>query len=152
MCVCVCLSAIIPSELHVRSSPDFLCVLPPRSSSDGVVIRICTSGFVDDVIFAHKPRLLDVAAQLKRSAHAALGLAINCALLSVAGQRTYGTTFRALRVTSQVATPGMESAVCDCLVVEILQPSRATCCSSVNGAESQSLTITPVIICSSHYC
>jgi len=30
-------------------------------------------------MFAHKPRLLDVAAQLKRSAHAALGLAINCA-------------------------------------------------------------------------
>jgi len=26
----------------------------------------------------HKPRLLDVAAQLKRSVHAALGLAINC--------------------------------------------------------------------------
>jgi len=33
---------------------------------------------MDDVIFAHKPRLLDVAAQLKRSRHAALGLAINC--------------------------------------------------------------------------
>ena len=39
---------------------------------------LCTSGFMDDVIFAHKPRLLDVAAQLKRSAHAALGMAINC--------------------------------------------------------------------------
>jgi len=38
-----------------------------------------TSGFTDDVIFAHNQRLLDVAAQLKRSAHAALGLAINCA-------------------------------------------------------------------------
>jgi len=32
---------------------------------------------MDDVMFAHKPRLLDVAAQLKRGAHAALGLAIN---------------------------------------------------------------------------
>ena len=31
------------------------------------------------VMFAHQPRLLDVAAQLKRSAHAALCLAINCA-------------------------------------------------------------------------
>jgi len=40
---------------------------------------LCTSGFMDGIIFAHKPRLLDVAAQLKRSAHAALGLAINCA-------------------------------------------------------------------------
>jgi len=40
---------------------------------------LCTFGFMDDVMFAHKPRLLDVAAQLKRSAHAALGLAIKCA-------------------------------------------------------------------------
>jgi len=36
-----------------------------------------TSGFMGAVIFAHKPRLLDVAAQLRRSAHTALGLAIN---------------------------------------------------------------------------
>jgi len=35
-----------------------------------------TSGFMDDVISVHMPRLIDVAAQLKRSAHAALGLAI----------------------------------------------------------------------------
>jgi len=35
------------------------------------------SGFMDDVIFAHKPRLLDVAAQLRRSSHAALGMAVN---------------------------------------------------------------------------
>jgi len=34
---------------------------------------------MDDVVFAHKPTLLDVAAQLKRSAHAVLSLAINCA-------------------------------------------------------------------------
>jgi len=40
---------------------------------------LCTSGLVDDVIFSHKARLFDVAAQLKRSAYAALGLAINCA-------------------------------------------------------------------------
>jgi len=40
---------------------------------------LCTSGFMDDVIFAHKPRLLDVAAQLKLSAHAPLGSAINYA-------------------------------------------------------------------------
>jgi len=33
---------------------------------------------MDDIIFAHRPRLLDVAPQLKRSAHAALGLAIKC--------------------------------------------------------------------------
>ena len=40
---------------------------------------LCTSGFTDDVIFAHKPRLLDVAVQLKSSARAALGSATNCA-------------------------------------------------------------------------
>ena len=40
---------------------------------------LCTSGFMGDVIFSHKPRLLDVAAQMTRSAHAALGLAIHCA-------------------------------------------------------------------------
>ena len=49
-----------------------------RSSSGGVVIRyvIPVHG---DVVFAHKPSWLDVAVQLKRSAHAALGLATNCA-------------------------------------------------------------------------
>jgi len=37
---------------------------------------LCISGFVDDFIFAHKLRLLDVAARLRqRGSHAALGLA-----------------------------------------------------------------------------
>jgi len=40
---------------------------------------LCTSGFMDDVMSVHKTRLLDVAAQLEHSAHAAVGLAINCA-------------------------------------------------------------------------
>jgi len=52
VCVCVCLSAIISSELHVRFY---------------------------QIFFSHKSRSIDVAAQLKCSAHAALGLAINCA-------------------------------------------------------------------------
>jgi len=39
-----------------------------------------------------------------------------CAVIPVAGQQTHGTTFRALKVTSQVATLGAESAVYDCLV------------------------------------
>jgi len=78
--VFVCLSAIISSELHVRPSPNFGCMLPvavARSSSCGIVIFYVLR-FIDDIIFSHKPMLLDVAAQLKRSAHAALGLAINC--------------------------------------------------------------------------
>ena len=41
-----------------------------------------------------------------------------CAVIPVASQRTHGTTtFRALEVTSQVATTGAESAAYDCLVV-----------------------------------
>ena len=68
----VCLSAIISSELRVRSSPISVHVTYGRGS----VLLWRRS---DDVIFAHKPRLLYVAAQLKRSAHAVLGLAINCA-------------------------------------------------------------------------
>jgi len=94
-----------------------LPVAVARFFSGGVVTDTkCTSGFVVDVMFAHKPRLLDVTAQLKCSAHTALGLAVICAAIPVAGQRTHGTTFRALKVTCQVTTPGAESAVSDCLV------------------------------------
>jgi len=71
--------------------------------------------FMHYVIFAHRPRFL------KRSAHAALGLAM-CAVIPVAGQQTRVTTFRAFEVTSQVATPGAESAVNDWLV-----SSRGAC-------------------------
>ena len=42
-----------------------------------------------------------------------------CAVILFASQRTHGTTFRALKVTFQVTTPGAESAVCDCLVVSV---------------------------------
>ena len=81
VCECVCLSAIISSQLTSDLHQIYVHVTYGRGSvllwrrSD----TLCTSGFMDDVIFAHKPRLLDVAAQLKRSAHATLGLAINCA-------------------------------------------------------------------------
>jgi len=76
VCLCVCLS-VFETTLHQT----FAHVTFGRGS---VLLRrrsdmLCTSGFMDDVIFAHKLRLLDVAAQLKRSAHTALGLAINCA-------------------------------------------------------------------------
>jgi len=71
-----------------------------------------TSGFVDDVISAHKPMLLDVAAQVKCSCTRSLGLGYKmCALIPVAGQRMHGTTSRALKVTSQVATTGAKSVL-----------------------------------------
>ena len=83
VCVRVCLSVrnhifgttrLIYTDFSVYVTYDRGSVLLWRHSD-----TLCTSGFMDDVIFAYKPRLLDVAAQLKRSAHAALGLAINCA-------------------------------------------------------------------------
>ena len=97
VCMCVCLSAIICSQLHVRSSPIFFMYVTYCRGS--VLLwrhndTLCTSGFMDDVIFAHKPMLLDIAAH-----------------------RTHGTSFRALKVTSHVATPGAESAVYDCVVL-----------------------------------
>jgi len=74
---------------------------------------------MDDVIFAHGPRLLDVAAQLKCSRPYTCSLALVyklCAVIPVAGQRMHRTAFRALKVASQVATPGVVCAVYDCLV------------------------------------
>jgi len=96
---------------------------------DDVIFAHKPDSFMDDVIFAHKPRLLDIAAQLKRSAHAALGLAINCAVIPAAGQWTHGTTFQALKVTFQVAAPGAESAIYDCLVdgCAVLNHSVSVC-------------------------
>ena len=60
--------------LHVTYGHGSVFLRPLRRRSD----MLCTSGFMDDDIVAHKPRLLDVAAQLKRSAHAAFDLAIKC--------------------------------------------------------------------------
>ena len=71
--VCVCVSPRsyrrnCTSDLH----PIFMHINHGRGS-----VTLCTSDCMVDVIFVHKPRLLDVAAQLKRSAHAALGLVAN---------------------------------------------------------------------------
>ena len=56
--------------------------------------------------------LLDVAAQVKCSCTRSLGLGYKmCALIPVAGQRMHGTTSRALKVTSQVATTGAKSVL-----------------------------------------
>ena len=73
VCVCACLS--VRDNISGITRPiftEFVCMLPmavARSSSGSVVI--C---YAFPVL-----RLRLLAAQLKRSAHAALGLAINCA-------------------------------------------------------------------------
>jgi len=76
--VCLSVSVFVCPRLYLRNCTSDLhrnvctCYLAvARSSSVAVVIRY-------DVIFAHKPKLLDVADELKRSARAALGLATDC--------------------------------------------------------------------------
>ena len=81
--VYVCLS--VRDHIFGTTCPIFTDFFMRVPSGGGSVLlwrrndTLCTSSFMDYVTFAHKSRLLDVAAQLKRSAHAALGLAINCA-------------------------------------------------------------------------
>jgi len=55
VCVYVCLSTIISSELHVRPlAYHFLCMLPGYGRGSVLLWRrsdmLCTSGFMDDVI------------------------------------------------------------------------------------------------------
>ena len=86
--VSVCLSVflfICPRSYLRNYTSDLYQIFTHATYGRGSILlwwrndKLCPSGFVDDVIFAHKPRSLDVAAQLKRSAYASLGLAINCA-------------------------------------------------------------------------
>ena len=83
--VCLCVWLSVRDHIFGTTPPIFNHIFVHVTYGRGSVLRwlrsdtSCTSGFMDDVIFAHKPRLLYVTAQLKRSAHAALGLAIKCA-------------------------------------------------------------------------
>ena len=82
--VCVCVF-VCPRSYLRNDTSDLHQIFVRVTYGRGSVLlwrrndKLCTSGFMDDVIFAHKPKLLVVAAQLKRSAHAALGLVIKCA-------------------------------------------------------------------------
>ena len=83
--VSVCLCVFVLDHIFGTTRPSFTDFFVHVTYGRGSVLfwhrsdKLCTSGFLDDVMSAHKSRLLDVAAQLKRSAHAALGLAMNCA-------------------------------------------------------------------------
>jgi len=103
----------------LNSRSDWLPTLDPDVS---VCLSLCVCVFVC-------PRsYLRNYTQCTRS----LGLGYKlCAVTPAAGQRTHGTTFRALKVTSQVATPGAESAVHDCLV--IIGPHRSTRLDTIAG-------------------
>jgi len=82
VCLCVCLS--VRDHISGTTRPIFVRFFVHVTCGRGSVLlwrcidTLCTSGFMDDVIVAHRPRLLDVAALLQRGAYAALGLAISC--------------------------------------------------------------------------
>ena len=65
----------------------------------------CTSGCTGDVIFGHSSKVAQRRRPAERQCTRSLGPGYKlCAVIPVAGRRTRGTTFRALKVTSQVAT------------------------------------------------
>jgi len=111
--VCVCVS--VRDHIFGTTCPSFtkffVHVTCRRSGT------LCTACFMNDVIFAQAK-----VARRRRSAEAqytrSLGLGYKlCAIMPVAGQRTHGTPFKALKVTSQVAATGAESADYDCLFI-----------------------------------
>ena len=100
VCLCVCVCLFVHDHIFGTTHPIFIIIFVPVTHGRGSVLRcrrsdtLCTSGFTDDVIFAHKPRLLDVAAQ---QCTRSLGLGcIMCAVIPGAGQRAHRTSFRAL--------------------------------------------------------
>ena len=117
VCLSVCLS---------RSLPNLLCMLHiavARSSSGGVVTR-----YVLQVLWMTSYLRKQEVARRRRPAEAQPWACYKlCAVIPAAGQRTHGTTFRALKVTSQVATAGAESAVYDCLVSTELGRWKRNC-------------------------
>jgi len=79
VCLSVCVSVCVrPRSYLLNYTSDLHQIIVHVTHGCGSVLlwqcsdTLCTSGFM-----AHKPGSLDVAAQLKRSAHAASSLAIN---------------------------------------------------------------------------
>ena len=134
VCVCVCLSVrdhIFRTTLSIFTK-FFVHVSYGRGSvlwrhSD--TLRI--AGFMDDIIFAHKLMLLDVAARLRqRGSHRQRMLGTtSCSQATQWACWVFMTSclhsvhayiarrkWRVLKVPPQVTAPGAESAVYDCLV------------------------------------
>jgi len=138
----VCLS--VHDHIFGTTRPIFincLCMLPmamTQSSSGGIVIR-----YVFRVVQMTSYLLISQGCSTLPSSTRSLGLGYKlCAIIPAAGQRTHGTTFRTLKVTSQVAAPGAESAVYDCLVYQKSIYNWNKIDSSLFG--SSSVTVTKV--------
>jgi len=100
-CVCVCLS--VRDHIFGTTRPIFTKLFAHVTYGRGSVLlwqrsdALCTSGFVDDIMFAHKPRLLDVATPAEAQCTCSLGPGYKlctAAVIPVAGQTTHGTISR----------------------------------------------------------
>ena len=97
ICLCVCLpgcdhifetTCLIFTKFFVRVTYGCSSVLLWQC-----IDTLCTSSFMDDIIFAQKPRLLDIAAQLVQCT-CSLGLGCKlCAVIPVVGKRCTGLLF-----------------------------------------------------------
>ena len=115
VCLCVCLSAIISSELHIRCLPIFCaCFLWPWLSLPVAVYLIhyvlLVLWMMSYLLISHQRCSTSLPAEAQCTCSLGLGYKL-CAVIPVAGQWMHRTTFRALKISSQVATPGAESAV-----------------------------------------
>ena len=70
VCLCVCVFSV-RNQIFGTTRPIFteFRVLVTYGRGSVLLCRVIHYVLPDDVIFAHKPRLLDVATQLKHSAH-----------------------------------------------------------------------------------
>jgi len=71
VCVCVCVFVCLRSYLRNYTSNLHKIFMPVTYGPGSVLFWRCSdmlriSGFLDDVIFVHKPRLLDVAVRLRQ--------------------------------------------------------------------------------------
>ena len=71
VCLSACVCVFVCPRAHLRiHTSDLYQIFPPVTYGRGLVLfwrrcdMLCTSGFMDDVILAHKPRQLNVAAKL----------------------------------------------------------------------------------------
>ena len=118
--LCVCLSVhdhIFGTMLRPIFTKFFMPVTLARPASGGVVIRyiLPVLRMTSYLLISRGSSRRRHPAEAQRTRSLGLGYKL-CAVIPVAGQRTHRTTFLALKVTSQVATPGAESAVYECLV------------------------------------
>jgi len=125
MCVCMCVCLSIRDHIFGTTRPSFNKFFVHVTGGRGSVLlsrrsdMLCTAG-----LWTTSYLLISQGCRRRRPVEApctrSLGRGYKlCAVIPDAGQRTQGTTFRALKVTFQMATPGAESAVYDCLVEEV---------------------------------